>query len=229
MSSEAAEPLRIVIADDHEIVRTGLRFLLAREEDLEVVAEAASAAEAVSSTVAHQPDLVLIDVTMPDQAGIEAMPKLLEACARTRVLVLSMHEEPGYVRAAFAAGASGYVLKDAAAIELVAALRHVAAGGTYVNPALGARMLGVDAKERAAGEADRLSERERAVLHLLALGHTNEEIAKELSVSVRTAKGHRARIMRKLELGSRADLVRYALDKRLLFEPHALTRAVRSD
>ena len=161
---------------------------------------------------------MLIDVTMPGESGIEAIPKLLEASPATKILVLSMQDDPRYVRDAFAAGASGYVLKEAADSEVVAAIQQVAAGGSYVNPALGARLVTADAQERAEAEADPLSEREHEVLRLLALGHTNQEIAKTLYISVRTAETHRAHIMQKLRLATRAELVRYALAHGLLTE-----------
>jgi two-component system response regulator NreC len=203
--------IRVLIVDDHAIVRSGLRLLIAREEGLTPVAEAANASEAIYRMIEQKPDVLLIDVTMRGESGIEAIPKLLAASPSSKVLVLSMHDDPRYVRDAFAAGASGYVLKEAADAELVAAIRHVAAGGSYVNPALGARMVVADAREQAAAEANPLSERELEVLRLLALGHTNQEIAKVLFISVRTAETHRAHIMRKLGLASRAELVRYAL------------------
>jgi len=213
------DPLRVVVVDDHVVVRAGLRLLLEREEGIEAVAEASNALDAVARTLEQQPDLVLIDVTMPGESGIDAIPKLLAACPRVRVLVLSMHDDPGYVRAAFAAGATGYVLKEAADIELVAAIRQVADGGTYVNPSLGARMIAAETKQRAEDRENPLSQREHMVLRLLALGHTNQEIAERLSISVRTAETHRAHIMRKLMLGSRAELVRYALVNKLLLAP----------
>jgi two-component system response regulator NreC len=203
--------IRVLIVDDHAIVRSGLRLLIAREEGLTPVAEAANASEAIYRMIEQKPDVLLIDVTMRGESGIEAIPKLLAASPSSKVLVLSMHDDPRYVRDAFAAGASGYVLKEAADAELVAAIRHVAAGGSYVNPALGARMVVADAREQAAAEANPLSERELEVLRLLALGHTNQDIAKVLFISVRTAETHRAHIMRKLGLASRAELVRYAL------------------
>jgi two-component system response regulator NreC len=208
--------IRVVIVDDHAVVRTGLRLLLEREPDIEPVDEAANAQEALFRVIEHKPDVVLIDVTMPGESGIEAIPKLLEASPATRILVLSMHDDPRYVRDAFAAGASGYVLKEAADSEVVAAIQQVAAGGSYVNPALGARLVTADAQERAEAEADPLSEREHEVLRLLALGHTNQEIAKTLYISVRTAETHRAHIMQKLGLSSRAELVRYALHHGLI-------------
>jgi two-component system response regulator NreC len=210
------DSITVVIVDDHAVVRSGLHLLVEREEGMVVVDEAADANEAIFRTLEHKPDVVLIDVTMPGESGIEAIPKLLEVSPDSKVLVLSMQDDARYVRDAFAAGASGYVLKEAADSELVAAIRHVAAGGSYVNPALGARVVISEAKEDAEAEADPLSEREHQVLRLLALGHTNQEIAKTLYISVRTAETHRAHIMQKLGLASRAELVRYALARQIL-------------
>jgi two-component system, NarL family, response regulator NreC len=208
--------IRVLVVDDHAVVRSGLRLLLEREPGIVPVDEAANAEEAVFRMIEHKPDVLLIDVTMPGASGIEALPKLLAASPASKVLVLSMHDDPRYVRDAFAAGANGYVLKEAADAEVVAAIREVAAGGSYVNPALGARMVAADAKEQAEAKADPLSEREHEVLRLLALGHTNQEIAKTLYISVRTAETHRAHIMQKLGLASRAELVRYALARQII-------------
>ena len=155
---------------------------------------------------------------MPGESGIEVLPKLLHESPETKVLVLSMQDDPTYVREAFAAGAKGYVLKEAADEEVVSAVREVAGGGSYVHPSLGARLVAAEAAERAAAAADPLSEREREVLRLLALGHTNQEIAEQLYISVRTAESHRAHIMQKLRLATRAELVRYALATGLLTE-----------
>ena len=210
------ESIRIVIVDDHAVVRAGLRLLVEREEGMVVVDEAANAGEAIFRALEHKPDVVLIDVTMPGDSGIDAIPKVLEASPDSKLLVLSMQDDARYVRDAFAAGASGYVLKEAADTELVAAIRQVAAGGSYVNPALGARVVISEAKEDAELEADPLSDREHQVLRLLALGHTNQEIATTLYISVRTAETHRAHIMQKLGLASRAELVRYALARQIL-------------
>jgi two-component system response regulator NreC len=157
-----------------------------------------------------------MDVVMPGGSGIDVTPRLLHEEPGARVLVLSMQDDPSYVRQAFAAGAAGYVLKEAADAELVAAVREVASGGRYVNPALGARLVSAEAEERERAEADPLSDREREVLRLLALGHTNQEIAKMLYISVRTAETHRAHIMQKLGLQTRAELVRHAIDRGLL-------------
>jgi DNA-binding NarL/FixJ family response regulator len=204
--------IRIVVVDDHAVVRSGLKMLLAAEGDIEVVGEAGTAREAVFEVRAHQPDVILLDVVMPGESGIEAVPKLLHEAAEARVLVLSMQDDPNYVREAFAAGASGYVLKEAVDAEVVEAIRQVASGGHYVHPVLGARMVAADAAAQAAASADPLSDREREVLKLLALGHTNQEIATQLYISVRTAETHRAHIMRKLQLDTRAQLVRYAIE-----------------
>ncbi len=210
--------IRVLVVDDHAVVRTGLRLLLNAEQDIEVVGEAGSGREAIFETRSSKPDVVLMDVVMPGESGIDVTPQLLHEAPDTKVLVLSMQDDPSYVRQAFAAGASGYVLKEAVDAEVVAAVREVAGGGRYVNPALGARLVAAEAEERARAEADPLSEREREVLRLLALGHTNQEIAKMLYISVRTAETHRAHIMQKLNLSSRADLVRYALAQGLLSE-----------
>jgi two-component system response regulator NreC len=204
--------IQIVVVDDHAVVRSGLRMLLAAEEDLAVVGEASDAREAVFEVRAHQPDVILLDVVMPGESGIEALPKLLHEAPEAKVLVLSMQDDPNYVREAFAAGASGYVLKEAVDAEVVDAIRQVASGGRYVHPVLGARMVAAEAAAQAAAEADPLSDREREILKLLALGHTNQEIAKQLYISVRTAETHRAHIMRELQLETRAELVRYAIE-----------------
>jgi two-component system, NarL family, response regulator NreC len=210
--------IRAVVVDDHAVVRSGIKLLLDREDDIEVVGEAGNAKDAVFRARALKPDVILLDVVMPGQSGIEVLPSLLKEAPDARVLVLSMQDDPSYVREAFAAGASGYVLKEAADEEVVAAVRAIADGRSYVHPALGARLVAAEAQERAAAEADPLSDREREVLRLLALGHTNQEIAKMLYISVRTAETHRAHIMQKLRLETRAELVRYALSHGLLEE-----------
>jgi two-component system response regulator NreC len=208
--------IRVLIVDDHAVVRAGLRLLVDTEDDLEAVGEAGSAREAIFEARSLDPDVVLMDVVMPDQSGLEAVPQLLHEHPETKVLVLSMQDDPRYVREAFAVGAKGYVLKEAADSELVAAIREVARGGRYVHPELGARLVAAETEERRRAEEDPLSEREREVLRLLALGHTNQEIAKQLYISVRTAETHRAHIMQKLRLSTRAELVRYALGEGLL-------------
>ena len=208
--------IRVLVVDDHAVVRAGLRRVLDAEDDIETVGEAPNGERAVFEAIALRPDVVLMDVVMPGKNGIEATPAVLQAVPEAKVLVLSMQDDPRYVREAFDVGASGYVMKEAADAEVVAAVRAVSSGERYLHPSLGAKLLAADAEERRRVEDDPLSDREREVLRLLALGHTNQEIAKQLYISVRTAETHRAHIMQKLMLGSRADLVRYALDHGLL-------------
>jgi two-component system response regulator NreC len=206
------------VVDDHAVVRSGIRSLLSAEDDFEVVGEAANARDAIFEARALKPDVILLDVVMPGESGIEVLPRLKKEAPDAKVLVLSMQDDPRYVREAFAQGANGYVLKEAVDAEVVGAVREIAAGGEYVHPALGARLVAADAQARAAAAADPLSHREREVLRLLALGHTNQEIAKQLYISVRTAETHRAHIMQKLGLSTRAELVRHAIAHGLLAE-----------
>jgi two-component system, NarL family, response regulator NreC len=210
--------IRVLIVDDHAVVRSGLRLVLETEEDVEPVGEAGTAREAIFQNRSLKPDVILLDVVMPDQSGLDIIPTLLHERPEAKVLVLSMQDDPQYVRQAFAAGASGYVLKEAADTEVVAAVREVANGGRYVHPELGARLVAAETEAAKRAEEDPLSDREREVLRLLALGHTNQEIAKQLYISVRTAETHRAHIMQKLRLSSRAELVRHALAQGLLEE-----------
>jgi two-component system, NarL family, response regulator NreC len=208
--------VRVLLVDDHAVVRAGLALLLNGEEDLETVGEAGTAKDAIFEARSSKPDVILLDVVMPGQSGLEVLPQLLHELPETKVVMLSMQDDPRYVREAFEAGASGYVLKEAADVELVAAIREVARGGRYVNPELGVRLVAAETDERRRADQDPLSDREREVLRLLALGHTNQEIAELLYISVRTAETHRAHIMQKLRLSSRAELVRYALGAGLL-------------
>lgn len=207
---------RVLLVDDHAVVRSGIRLLLDADDDIEVVGEAGTARDAIFQARSTKPDVILLDVVMPDQTGLEVLPTLRHEHPDTKVLILSMQDDPRYVREAFAAGASGYVLKEAADAEVIAAIREVAAGGRYVHPVLGARLIEAESEEARRAEEDPLSEREREVLRLLALGHTNQEISEQLYISVRTAETHRAHIMQKLRLSSRAELVRYALEQGLM-------------
>ena len=211
-----SEMIRVLIVDDHAVVRTGLRKVLESEPDIEVVGEAGDAQHALFQTRATKPDVILMDIVMPGKTGIEAIPDVLHDAQEAKVLILSMQDDPHYVREAFEAGASGYVLKEAVDTEVVAAVREVAAGGRYVHPTLGARLVTADAEERKRAAQDPLSDREHDVLRLLALGHTNQEIASQLYISVRTAETHRAHIMQKLRITTRAELVRHALKQGLL-------------
>ncbi len=210
--------IRVLIVDDHAVLRSGLHLLLDAQSDIEVVGEAGDVKEAVFETRDKKPDVVLMDVVMPGQTGIEGVPLVLKEAPEAKVLVLSMQDDPRYVHEAFAAGAAGYILKEAVDAEVVGAIQRVAAGDHYVHPALGARLVAAEAEAKAREEADPLSDREREVMRLLALGHTNQEIAKMLYISVRTAETHRAHIMQKLRLSTRAELVRYAIDQGLLEE-----------
>ena len=212
----ATASIHVLIVDDHKLVRSGLRLLLEAEPDVSVDDEAGDAEQAIRLARLHKPDVVLLDVVMPGRSGLDAAPEILEAAPKAKILVLSMQDDPSYVREAFAVGATGYLLKEAADAELVQAVHEVAGGGRYVHPVLGARLAAAEAEAKARAEADPLSEREREVLRLLALGHTNQEIAQLLFISVRTAETHRAHVMQKLRLSTRADLVRHALHHGLL-------------
>ena len=210
----AADAITIVLADDHAVVRSGLRMLLEAEPDIEVIAEAGGVDEARRYTLGHKPAILVLDLNMPGGSSLEAIPKIAEASPGTAVVVLTMQDEPAFAREALRAGARGYVLKHSAGTELVQAIRAAAAGGTWLNPDLGARMAA--APEGPVGALAELSERELDVLRLIALGHTNSEIGEQLFLSVRTVETHRAHIQQKLGVSTRAELVRYALDNDLL-------------
>jgi two-component system, NarL family, response regulator NreC len=206
-----AAPITIVLADDHAVVRSGLRMVLDREAGFEVVSEAGDADSALRTVLGHKPRVLVLDLNMPGElTSLEAIPRVAEVSPDTRVIVLTMQEDPEFARQALRAGAAGYVLKEAADDELVDAVRRVAAGDTYLNPSLGARLAA--APPEPAGPPDDLTEREVEVLRLIALGHTNAEIASQLYLSVRTVESHRAHIQQKLGRATRAELVRYALD-----------------
>jgi DNA-binding NarL/FixJ family response regulator len=204
--------ISVLIVDDHALFRAGLRSRLELERDITPVGEAATAEEAVSRARSLQPDLVLLDLLLPGTSGQDAIPKLAEVSPRSRVLVVSSQAAPSSVRQALSAGAAGYVPKRASDQELVAAIRHVAAGEGYVDPDLGAKLVVPD---RSAA-LEPLSERERDILQLLALGYTNQEIGRKRYISVRTVDTHRAHIMRKLGLETRAELVLFALANGLI-------------
>jgi DNA-binding NarL/FixJ family response regulator len=199
--------IRLLLVDDHELVRAGVRHRLEAERDLLVVGEAGSAELAVAVARKVQPDLVLLDVLLPRKSGYDAIPELARAAPEARVLVVSSLTSPSAVRRALSAGAAGYLPKRASDGDLLAAIRLVASGSGYVDPDLGAKLVNPD---DAAGLAP-LSDRERDVLHLLALGYTNQEIGAKLFISVRTVDTHRAHIMQKLDLDTRAELVMFAL------------------
>ena len=212
MPEPAAARIRIVIADDHPVVRRGLRMLLDDEPDFEVVAEAGDVEDARRSVHGHHPAVLVLDLNMPGGRSIAAIPSIRAEFPETHIVVLTMQQETAYARAALAAGATGYVLKQAADSELVEAVRLAAAGEGYLNPRLGARV----AAEPPPGPPDDLSERELEVLKLLALGFTTKQIAEQLYLSGRTVETHRSHVQEKLLLTSRAELVRYALDHNLV-------------
>jgi len=204
--------VRIVLADDHVVVRHGLRMLLDAEPGFEVVAEAGDVESARRYVRGHHPDVLVLDLNMPEGSSLEAIPVIREQSPETQIVVLTMQQEPAFARHALGAGALGYVLKEAADEELVEAVRRAAAGESYLNPRLGARMAS-EPDSRLPGD---LSEREVDVLRLIALGHTNAEIAEQLFLSVRTVETHRAHIQQKLRLSTRAELVQYALEHKLI-------------
>ena len=202
--------IKIVIADDHQVVRSGLKMLLDAEEDLEVVAEAGDVDSATRTVLGYKPDVLVLDLNMPDGSSLPAIPKMLSDSPSTNIVVLTMQEDPAFAREALQAGARGYVLKEAADNELVEAVRMAAEGRTYLHPELGAKIAAEPPQP--AGPPDDLTEREVDILRLIALGHTNNEIAEQLFLSVRTVESHRARVQQKTGLTTRAELVRYALD-----------------
>jgi DNA-binding NarL/FixJ family response regulator len=204
--------MRILLVDDHAVVRAGLRRLLEETEGLEVCGEAGTAKDAIELVEIKRPDVVVLDLGLPDAEGLDIIDTLRAKGRGCRVLVLSMHDEPERVERAFSAGADGYLVKDAAEGELVAALEALQRGERYLYPPLGAAMI----KAASAPPADPLTDREREIVRLLALGHTNAEIAGQVHLSIRTVETHRAHSMAKLRLNSRAELVRWALDRGLL-------------
>jgi DNA-binding NarL/FixJ family response regulator len=212
--------VRVLIADDHAVLRAGLRMLINAQPDLEVVGEADHLKELSAKTAELKPDVLTLDLTMPGGSSVKAIERLREECPHTKVLVLTMHDDPAYLRAVLAAGGSGYVVKTAADTELLTAIRAVARGRTFVDLNLPETktMLSPHGVPGTAGPGA-LSPREREVLALLAQGHTNQAIADRLFLSVKTIETYRARIADKLGLRSRADLIRYALETGLLEAP----------
>jgi two-component system, NarL family, response regulator NreC len=204
------DAIRIVLADDHAVVRAGLRLVLDAEEDFSVVAEAGEIDTTRRMVAAHRPDVLVLDLNMPGPPSLPAIPELAE---RTAIVVLTMQNDPAFAREALQRGALGYVLKESADSELVQAIRSAAGGRTYLNPELGARMAA--APPQPAGPPDDLTEREVEILRLIALGHTNAEIGKQLFLSVRTVESHRAHIQQKTRRTTRSELVRYALEHSL--------------
>ena len=206
--------LKILLADDHEAVRTGLRAILNAQEDMEVVGEAADGREALALVERLRPDVVIMDVSMPQMNGMKATELIVSGFARVKVLPLTRHTDAGYIEQLLRAGASGYVLKQSRADEVVRAVRAITAGGTYLDPAIADRALTAGLQRRGdgtVGTRPRLSAREGDVLRMVASGYSNKEIAARLALSVKTVESHKANAMTKLGTRSRIDVVRYAL------------------
>lgn len=217
---EGDSPIRIVIADDHAVLRAGLRMLLDAEPDMQVVGEAGDGTTALACVRELNPDVVLLDLTMPRMGGLDALRQIRDALPTARVLILTMHDDEGYLREVLAGGGAGYVLKRAADTELLSAVRVVYRGGTYLHPAH-TKVLFESKKSQqcvrgSKGSEPRLSEREEEILHLIALGYTSRQAADKLHLSPKTVDTYRARLMLKLNLSNRAELVRYALGLGLL-------------
>jgi two-component system, NarL family, response regulator NreC len=213
-SRVAEDVVKVVIADDHAVVRSGLRMLLEAEDDLHVVAEAGTVQDAMRMVRAHRPTVAVLDLNMPGGSALDAIPQLRESTPETAIVVLTMQDDPAFARQALQNGAAGFVLKEAADDELLEAVHLAARGETYLNPRLGAKLAA--APPEPAGPPDDLTQRELEVLRLIALGHTNAEIGGQLYLSVRTVETHRAHIQQKTRRSTRAELVRYAIEHGLI-------------
>lgn len=209
---KASRPIRVLLADDHAVVRQGFRLILSSQEGIEVICEAGNGREAVELALRHRPDVAVIDVSMPELNGIEATRRILEQCPQTKILALSMHKDAVYVREILRAGARGYILKDSVDTEFVQAIRALARGEGYLSPAVSGAVLD-DYRKHVSDPVDLLTTREREVLQLIAEGKTNKDIANLLDLSVYTVDAHRGKIMEKLNMHSVTDLVRFAIRK----------------
>jgi two-component system response regulator NreC len=216
----AMEPIRILIADDHAVMRAGLRLLLNGQEDMQVVDEAGDGWQTVGKAVALKPDIVLLDITMPGLSGLEAARQIRQRAPEVKLLVLTMHDDEAYLRQFLQIGAAGYIVKKAADTELVAAIRAVNRGESFIHPSLTRVLIDGYLQQpqpvRAKESAEELTPRETEVLRLVAQGYTSQQIAESLSISVTTVETHRAHIMEKLGLRGRAQLFRYAVSRGLL-------------
>jgi two-component system response regulator NreC len=208
------EKLRIFLADDHEMIREGLKLLINTQPDMQCVGEASDGRAAVQHVCEMLPDMVVMDISMPELNGLQAAKKIKAACPQVKVLTLTRHSDDGYLQQLLKAGVSGYLLKQSASVELVHAIRAVAKGNLYLDPAIARKLIGAyvgrAAPDGAALPSD-ISEREQQVLRMIAWGHSNKEIGSRLEISVKTVEAHKANAMRKLGMRSRIDIVRYAL------------------
>lgn len=210
--------LRVFLVEDHEVVRTGLRLILQRQPDMEVVGEAGRGDEALEQVRELRPDVVVLDLRLPGLSGPEVAEAISRSLPQTHVVVLTVHDDEAHLQKLLKSGARGYVLKSGSAAQLCQAIRTVAAGGHYIDPALAGYLVAGYLGRQSAGGADTLSEREREVLKLVALGYTHREIAQRLSVSVKTVDSYCSRIASKLGAENRVQLMRYALSTGLLRE-----------
>ena len=206
--------LRIFLADDHTVMREGLKSLVNAQTDMDVIGEADNGRATLQKVRELQPDVIILDISMPDLNGIQVTERLKRMCQKVTILVLTAHDDSGYLRQLFEVGASGYVLKKAAAEALINAIRVVATGGVYLDPSLAGKVVGGYLNNRRPGGkplCNDLSDREKEVLRLVAWGYTNKEVAAYLRISVKTVETHKANIMQKLDLKSRVEMVKYAL------------------
>lgn len=211
--------LRIILADDHALIREGLKALINAEQDLEVVGEAGDGLAAYKLAAELRPDLIVMDVSLPELSGAKATERIKRELPSVKILALTMHEDKGYLRQLIQAGASGYVLKRAAAEDLIHAIRAISSGGVYVDPTMMSKVVSGSSRLRSLDDALRdnsLSDRETEVLRLIALGYSNKEIGAQLDISIKTVETYKARLMEKLDLHSRVDIVRYALRQGLM-------------
>ncbi|HST51157.1 MAG TPA: response regulator transcription factor [Pyrinomonadaceae bacterium] len=213
-STKDAVRLRILLVEDHEIVREGVRVMVGAQADMEVVGEAGDGSTALRLAQELRPDIIVMDISMPGMNGLQATQKMKQCCPEVKVLMLTRHTDLGFLQQILAAGASGYVLKQSASTELIRAIRTVAAGGSHLDPTIAGKVMGGFARSRSKPRAEAqgsISDREAEVLRLIALGYSNKEIAARLEISVKTVEVHKANAMRKLDMRSRIDIVRYAL------------------